>query len=532
MNQRCITLRASTLGIRFTVGRPAAPLKMRPPRCFPTRVGEVFVGAGRSQRLRNVPLGLTVFATGFITLSLEVLGFRVLAPHFGYSVYVFGALIGLILFSLAVGYWVGGVCSRRGLSPRDFFLLPFAGGAYLVLASAVHTPLLRSLEVHGLVQGTLLAATTLWAFPMVALAAVAPYLVGLRGATGGHSGHTAGWVSAHGTLGSLVGTFVTSFCLLPGVGTRATFAGNAWAAVAVSLLWLVSSGRKRLIVGTSALVLVEAIPSRPQSAAILHSVESAYSRLEVIDYGEVIGLRTDQRTGIVYSLRTKSGELAPIALYNLFAVPAAAIGAKSALVLGVGAGTLARVHEALNPGLRIVGVELDPMVIAVGRAFFGLDSITNIDSVVVADARPFLRNDQRIYDIIEIDVFRSSEIPFYLVTKEFFGQTRQRLSNAGVLAMNIYDPTKGRRIAMRVANTLAAVYEDVHLVSVEQSSFLLVAGKRPLRLPSVDPGTNFRLAELVAIFGTRAVKVRLTSEPKPFTDNHAPIESLYREARD
>ena len=64
-------------------------------------------------RLRAVALGLAVFTSGAVLLGLEIAASRVLAPFFGNSLFVWGALIGVVLTGLAIGYWVA-ACSRTG----------------------------------------------------------------------------------------------------------------------------------------------------------------------------------------------------------------------------------------------------------------------------------------------------------------------------------------------------------------------------------------------------------------------------------
>ena len=51
---------------------------------------------------------IAAFCAGFAVMGLELLGFRVLAPYFGYSMYVSGALIGVVLAALSIGYMIGG----------------------------------------------------------------------------------------------------------------------------------------------------------------------------------------------------------------------------------------------------------------------------------------------------------------------------------------------------------------------------------------------------------------------------------------
>ena len=68
----------------------------------------------RSRR-SSTAIAVAVFLAGAALLGLEIAASRVLAPYFGNSLYVWGALIGVVLAGLSTGYWLGGV-DRRPLS--------------------------------------------------------------------------------------------------------------------------------------------------------------------------------------------------------------------------------------------------------------------------------------------------------------------------------------------------------------------------------------------------------------------------------
>ena len=57
---------------------------------------------------------LLAFTGGFVIMSLELLGGRVLAPYFGSSIYVWGSIITVFMLSLALGYLIGGRWSVHG----------------------------------------------------------------------------------------------------------------------------------------------------------------------------------------------------------------------------------------------------------------------------------------------------------------------------------------------------------------------------------------------------------------------------------
>src|SRR5687767_15781534 len=66
-------------------------------------------GAGRQPKWNtDLALKSLVFWAGAVLMGLEIAGSRVLAPHFGNSVFVWGSLISVFLIALSLGYYLGG----------------------------------------------------------------------------------------------------------------------------------------------------------------------------------------------------------------------------------------------------------------------------------------------------------------------------------------------------------------------------------------------------------------------------------------
>jgi hypothetical protein len=61
-----------------------------------------------SSRARAAMWLMTATLTGGVIMGLELLGFRLYAPYFGYSIYVWGSLIAVVMAALAGGYALGG----------------------------------------------------------------------------------------------------------------------------------------------------------------------------------------------------------------------------------------------------------------------------------------------------------------------------------------------------------------------------------------------------------------------------------------
>src|SRR5512133_277319 len=62
---------------------------------------------------RTPMLRFIVFACGAALMGLELVAARVLAPYLGNSIYVWGAVISVVMIALSLGYWFGGQIADR-----------------------------------------------------------------------------------------------------------------------------------------------------------------------------------------------------------------------------------------------------------------------------------------------------------------------------------------------------------------------------------------------------------------------------------
>src|SRR5713101_9570979 len=97
-----------------------------------------------------------------------------------------------------------------------------------------------------LVLGTLLAVVLLFAVPVILLGCVSPFAIRLLLTNVDTGGNTAGAVYALSTAGSILGTFLPVFWLIPTFGTRPTIFVLAFLLGAISTAGLYEPGRRRL----------------------------------------------------------------------------------------------------------------------------------------------------------------------------------------------------------------------------------------------------------------------------------------------
>jgi MFS family permease len=152
-------------------------------------------------------LNAIVFTCGAALMGMEMAAARVLAPVLGNSIYVWGAVISVVMVALSIGYWLGGQIADRYGAAR---ILPVtvAGAALATVA----VPLIASIALQpaaslGPRLGALAASLSIFFVPSVLLATVSPLGVRLVAERGMHRiGRSAGGLYAVSTAGSIVGT--------------------------------------------------------------------------------------------------------------------------------------------------------------------------------------------------------------------------------------------------------------------------------------------------------------------------------------
>lgn len=159
------------------------------------------------------------------------------------------------------------------------------------------------------------------------------------------------------------------------------------------------------------------------------------------------------------------------------------------LIIGLGGGVLPRAMRALNPGMAVDTVELDPAVAEAASRYFDYRPDTH-SRLHIDDARVFVRRMIRTgerYDLIIIDAFDKDYIPEHLLSREFIEQVSQLLNQGGVVAANTFSD---RRISPYEAATYRSVFGDM-LQALSSGGNRILLGRKGRAMPSI-PDVAFR----------------------------------------
>jgi spermidine synthase len=523
-------------------------------------------------------IGIAVFTSGAVLLGLEITASRVLAPFFGNSLFVWGALIGVVLTGLAIGYWAGGALADRMPATQLLLSVMALAGGLVLAIPYVDDPILDAILRWdpGPRLDPLLSAIALFGLPSIVFAAVTPIAVRLMARTVDRVGTTAGRLFAISTAGSIVGTFATAFFLIPEFGTNQLLALSA-TAMFVAILIVAAAERVPMgvVLGLAAAVAAGAasVSLAPESGGTLSGVaaqnwspvyrlrgeptggvdlaaeganvvfnkDTRYHRVAVVDEHGSRYLRFDSsfQSGM-YIRRPFATRFEYTDYFEL------ALGyhpnTRDLLFIGLGGGSAQKRLWRDFPELRIQAVELDPVVRDVAYRYFSLPRSPRLD-VDVQDGRQYLTRDDRRWDVIAVDAYYSDSIPFHLATQEFLQLVRSKLRPGGVLIANVIGSLRGpdSKLFRSFYRTYRSVFPTVMVhpvvlpgeVESELRNVILVAtdGAAPDKAFLQTRWRQMRERYPQAVDLSKAIRNRrdgtyATGDVPTLTDDYAPTDSL------
>jgi spermidine synthase len=472
----------------------------------------------------------TVTITGAAVMILELLGTRIIGPFYGVSLYVWSSLIAVTLIALALGYYLGGLIADR---------FPAVRLAHIILSSAVTTavipflagPILRATDSFGLRAGAFISALLLFTPPLAALAMVGPYVI--KRATHDLSGvgTASGTVYAVSTIGSVAGTLLLGFYLLPLFGTRVILLSLSLLLTALAVLVVrherATDMRPRSLASIAAAAIAIAALTTSGFAAsrkpvegftVRSEAESTYGWVRVVD-DERRGLRLMLSDASVISAVDVKLDRSVLGYQHVLGLlPMFRPEAKHALLIGLGGGHVAR--DLKSQGLVTDTIEIDPAVADAAQRFF---DFTPTGRFLVGDARYEIRRLDRRYDLIIHDCFTGGSEPTHLLSRELLGELRSLMNEQGVLALNYVGFThgEGSDAVQAVYRTLKSLFPHLRVFITEKevfTDFVFLASGKPIRLDG--SGEDRRMRWLLDHEHTMADREGFT-----ITDDYNPMES-------
>jgi spermidine synthase len=435
---------------------------------------------------------LAVIVSGGSVLAVEILGARLIGPFYGGSLYLWSTLISVTLGALSLGYFLGGRWADRG--PRLGRLCTLLGGAglWITVMPWIRHPILAATESMGLRGAVLIAAITLFFPPLTLLGMVSPYAVRLKTTSLDVVGRAAGELYAISTLASVAAALGTGFILIPAVGAgRLMFLTGCTLIVTALIGGALARARTAPVIIVMAAATAAALFVTPEEranpqAGLIAITQSPYAEIRVVDVDNLRLMLIDGMVHTEVDARTLDSHSSYVDVLELAAGFYESPGRM--LLVGLGGGSLAKRFTAND--WKVDAVEIDTTVTRIARSYFGLRP--SEAHVYHMDGREFLMEHEDVYDLIIIDAFGSSSIPFQLVSREAFAECRARLAPNGVIALNAIAVGWRDKLVRSLAATLSQEFDHVVVLPMAEppdqlGNVILFASNRALELAEEPP---------------------------------------------
>ena len=465
-----------------------------------------------------VPSGLRLYLyvtaaiTGAAIMIVEILGAKMLAPYIGTSHFVWTAQIAVTLVALSLGYYVGGRIVDRSPDLKRLYWAIVWAAVYLCFAVLVIEPVAYGCLKFRLEMGSLLASSFLFLVPLALMAMAGPFIVRMLSSSVAGVGGNMGRLTAISTLGSVAGTGLIGYVLIPLSPNSITMYCTAGVLLLVALVYFIRFRETSMVSATAMALLAIALAV----TGIWREGRDRFSRFEELvhrnsEFGvlQVIQEETsplryylnDFLTQNTYDTREKkSVSMFTYMLHGLARAYTPAIS--NVLCIGLGVGIVPM--EFVREGARVDVVEINPAVVPLAEKYFDLEPARL--NIIYGDGRHYLNECQRKYDTISLDAFLGDSSPSHLMTREAFGAMKRVLNPDGTLVINTFASLERGHdfFAASLSKTLASVFRSVRIHSGRDGNTMFVASDRanlsPVRdfdFSTVHPSPLSRVREAV-----------------------------------
>ncbi|MFQ5502107.1 MAG: fused MFS/spermidine synthase [Phycisphaerae bacterium] len=514
----------------------------------------------------------TVFVSSGCIMIIELAAGRIISKHLGASVYVWTAVIGIVLAGIAVGNYLGGLLADRYSSRRTLAkMFMFAAGMSAIISLLDH--LVADWSFLWMRTWPVRVAShvaCVFFLPTAVLGMISPIVAKMALDLGRETGRTIGDIYAWGVVGSIVGTFLAGFYLIAALGT----VGVVWAvAVVLAIMgvlywrdtwktWTWAAGLMFLgILATApyewqrARSWGEALSLRePRLDTVLYYRESQYSTVEVYQISDEPDIRGMTLDTLLHSQKDMDHpdkfqyeyEKVYLAISKRLRPESKHI---DSLTIGGGGYVYPDYMDRHWPASRTDVVEIDPAVTEASFAAFGLPRETDI-GYYHEDGRVFIdrlirereAGDPPPYDFIYCDAVTDYNVPFQLTTREFMTHIHSLIRPDGAYMMNMIDIFDPGLFLGSLVNTMKEIFPHVH-VFVEGLPMSTEAGEplekyRHSRNTFVIVGTNQPFdrrnlgreyhpdCKIFSLTDAEMAELRERSKRMVLTDTFAPVENL------
>lgn len=420
---------------------------------------------------------IVAFLEGFVIMGVELIGAKIAGPYYGNSFFVWTSIIGVTLFSLTAGYFVGGYLSSKYRTCKLIPLLSLAAGFFIFLMPSIGIQSFSVVLDLPILIGVVLGTISYLLLPLFFVGMLSPSLILELSKHKKEAGESSGIIYFISTIAGIIAALVFGFLLLP----KLEIIKNVYLLSLIILLVGVATAiiykeknLKYLSIFSTILVLfliikeVNVTPKHPRmNIKVVHQSEGLLGQIKVVD-------NFDNKSRTLYvnnASQTKAHftgrSLFPY-VYHISTYLSHKEDGSEVLLAGVGGGSL--IYELSLFDFEIEVVELDKRIVEVAKEYFLMpekDFKINID-----DARHFIRKTNNTYDAIILDMSAGETMPSNVYTLEAFETMKDLLKPEGNIILHFVsiNDEEGLLSVKSIGKTLEKVGFNVYLLNTKPSS--------------------------------------------------------------
>lgn len=163
---------------------------------------------------------------------------------------------------------------------------------------------------------------------------------------------------------------------------------------------------------------------------------------------------------------TQSGGVAEFVWkFTLKKLKLSQVTADQSLILGLGGGSIAKIMRKFWPESKIVGVDIDPIIVRMGEDYMNLKKYY-VETHII-DAEKFVKSEKRKFNLICVDMYQGDKFSECFAQEEFIAKVKKLLSTDGIAVFNRLYGSDHRKSALKMQKTLERVFTSVNPVYPE-----------------------------------------------------------------
>lgn len=414
-------------------------------------------------------LFIIVLISGYVGLALELLAMRQVVPYLGNDTIIASIIIGIILIFLSIGYYASGKINVKKIGIRQKIIKNFVISTIFIFfgTSYVFLPyyfkVFEYIGITNRILQTFSFSLLLLATPSYLLAQTTPLISNYFSKN--LSGKMTGRMLFYGTIGSFGGSILTTLLIMPFFGVNYAVMFNIFL-ITVAILILNNRNRIEIYIVSFLFLIITFMFNNSiieRKIGILSNNE--YSTIKVIgDNTSKIMMVNNSYSSKTSKNRNSMFEYIKY-INNNFISTISHGTPKDILILGAGGFTIG-IDDNYN---NYTYVDIDRSLLEISEKYFLQKNLEANKKFVAKDARNFLKNSDKKYDLIVLDTYSNAlDIPTHLITAEYFNSVKNNLKVDGIMVANIVASANFEdKFSIIIDNTMRSIFKNIQRIIIQ-----------------------------------------------------------------